>query len=91
MQLQYQPLLSCVASNNQSLNVPTCCHLQVYAQQAEQCSRAADLAGATSYYSKCMEAAVQCGDAASAGAAAHHLGLIHQQQGDAQKALEYQR
>eukprot|EP00879_Flechtneria_rotunda_P023098 GHRR01024417.1.p1 GENE.GHRR01024417.1~~GHRR01024417.1.p1 ORF type:complete len:501 (+),score=169.42 GHRR01024417.1:22-1524(+) len=65
--------------------------VQVYAQQAEQCSRAGDLAAATNFYLKCHDAALQCGDAASAGAAAHHLGLIHQQKGQWQAAMEYQR
>ncbi|KAF6257591.1 hypothetical protein COO60DRAFT_1210854 [Scenedesmus sp. NREL 46B-D3] len=65
--------------------------VQVYAQQAEQCSREGDPQGAAAYYSKCADAALQCGDAASAGAACHHLGLIDQQQGSWQTAMDHQR
>jgi hypothetical protein len=65
--------------------------VHVYAQQAEQCSREGDLQGAAAYYSKCRDAALQCGDAASAGAACHHLGLINQQQGSCETAMDHQR
>lgn len=65
--------------------------VQVYAQQAEHCSREGDLQGAAEFYSKCRDAALQCGDAASAGAACHHLGLIDQQQGSWQTAMDHQR
>lgn len=63
----------------------------MYAQQAEQCSRQGELAAATRYYIKCRDAALQSGDKTSAGAAAHHLGLIAQQSGDWQDALQHQR
>eukprot|EP00775_Hariotina_reticulata_P011778 gene11778-11923_t len=65
--------------------------VQVYAQQAEHCSGQGDLAAARCYYVKCRDAALQCGDKMSAGAAAHHLGLLAQQSGDWQEALQHQR
>jgi hypothetical protein len=65
--------------------------LQVYAQQAEQLSSQGDTAAAAASYVKCRDAALGCGDMVAAGAAAHHLGLIAQQQGDWQQALEHQR
>jgi hypothetical protein len=65
--------------------------LQVYAQQAEQLSRQDDTDAAAASYEKCRDAALGCGDMAAAGAAAHHLGLIAQQRGDWQQALEHQK
>lgn len=65
--------------------------MQVYAQQAEQLSSQRDTAAAAASYTKCRDAALGCGDMVAAGAAAHHLGLIAQQQGDWQQALEHQR
>eukprot|EP00882_Tetradesmus_deserticola_P021654 GHRQ01023441.1.p1 GENE.GHRQ01023441.1~~GHRQ01023441.1.p1 ORF type:complete len:301 (+),score=125.10 GHRQ01023441.1:229-1131(+) len=65
--------------------------VQVYAQQAEQSSREGDVQGAAAFYSKCRDAALQCGDTASAGAACHHLGLIDQQHGSWQAALDHHR
>jgi hypothetical protein len=61
---------------------------QVYAQQAEQQQAAGQLEGAAARYRACLEAARCAGDAASAGAASHHLGLIHQQWQQWEKALE---
>jgi hypothetical protein len=65
--------------------------LQVYAQQAEQLARQGDTEAAAASYTKCRDAALGCGDLTAAGAAAHHLGLIAQQAGDWQQALEHQR
>lgn len=64
----------------------------MYAQEAEQLARQGDNTdAATASYVKCRDAALNCGDMMAAGAAAHHLGLIAQQQGDWQQALEHQR
>jgi hypothetical protein len=62
--------------------------LQVYAQQAEQQQAAGQLEAAAARYRACLEAARCAGDAASGGAASHHLGLIHQQWGQWEQALE---
>ncbi|KAF8072450.1 Ttc29 [Scenedesmus sp. PABB004] len=65
--------------------------VQVYAQQAEECAAQGDAAGAAAHYVQCRDAALLCGDATSAGAASHHLGLIHQAAGEWEDALECQR
>lgn len=67
------------------------CLLQVYAQQAEMHAKQGDAGAAARFYTQCRDAALQCGDVVAAGAAAHHLGLLAQQQGDWQQALEHQR
>lgn len=64
---------------------------QVYAQQAEQLARQVDKDAAAASYTKCRDAALGCGDMTAAGAAAHHLGLIAQEDGDWEQALEHQR
>lgn len=65
--------------------------MQVYAQDAEQLARQGDKDAAAASYTKCRDAALGCGDLTAAAAAAHHLGLIAQQGGDWQQALEHQR
>lgn len=65
--------------------------LQVYAQDAEQLARQGDKDAAAASYTKCRDAALECGDLTAAAAAAHHLGFFAQQGGNWQQALEHQR
>ena len=63
----------------------------MFAQQAEQQEAAGQLDEAAALYQQCITAAQHCGDLASAGAANYHLGLIQQQKGNWQQALEHHR
>jgi hypothetical protein len=65
--------------------------VQVYAQRAEAHARGGEAGPAADFYVKCREAALQCGDLAAAGAAAHHLGLMAQEAGDWQQAAQHQQ